>query len=386
MLLTRDDFLLDPTVIFLNHGSYGACPRVVFDVYQQWQRELETQPVEFLGRRAMTLLQEARAQVAPLFNIRADDFIFVMNATEGLNIVARWLMLNHLKAGDEILTTDHEYGATNNMWRFACHYTGAVYKPMTIPLPVTTEEAFTEAVWAGVTPRTKILFLSHITSATGLIFPIAELCRRARQAGIMTIIDGAHVPQHIPLDLPALDVDFYAGNFHKWVCSPKGSAFLYVHPQYQAALEPLIISHGWPNGWPLYDDALLPLRHQGQGTRDIAAFLTVPAALAFQQEHDWDTVRTECRRLRALACEKMRAWTELTPLSPNTDVWLGQLAACPLPPCDAAQVKERLYDEYRVEMPVYDFNGVPYARFALQVYNTVADIDAAVAGLRALIE
>lgn len=382
-MLSRDLFLIDPDVVFLNNGSFGACPRPVFEEYQRWQLELERQPVEFLGRRVMGLLKEAREQVAPFLNLTADDFVFVMNTTEGMNVVARWLMLNHLKAGDEILTTDHEYGATNNMWNFACQYTGAIYKPVHVTLPVTTPEDFVEEIWSQVTPRTKILFISHITSATALIFPVRELCQRARAMGIITVVDGAHVPGQLsPLDVPSLGADFYSGNFHKWVCSPKGSAFLYVHPDYQADIEPIIISHGWPGGWHGHEDSVFPGRHQGQGTNDPAAWLTVPKAIEFQKEHNWDVQRAECQQLVSLAYEHMQAWTELPGISPNSPTWLGQMVTCPLPPCDVLEVKNRLYDEYRVEMPVYDFQGQPYLRFSFQAYNSESDLNTAIGALR----
>ncbi len=382
-MLSRDLFLLDPDVVFLNHGSFGACPRPVFEEYQRWQLELERQPVEFLGRRIMGLLKDAREKVGPFLNLSSDDFVFVMNTTEGMNVVARWLMLNHLQAGDEILTTDHEYGATNNMWNFACQYTGAIYKPVPVTLPVTTPEDFVEEIWSQVTPRTKILFLSHLTSASGLIFPVQELCQRARAMGIITVVDGAHAPGQIaPLDIPSLGADFYSGNFHKWVCSPKGSAFLYVDPRYQAAIEPLIISHGWPNGLRELDDAVFPGRHQLQGTTDPAAWLTVPSAIEFQKTHDWDSQRAECHQLVSMAYEHMQAWTELPGISPNSPTWLGQLVTCPLPPCDVLEVKNRLYNEYRVEMPVYEFNGQPYLRFSFQAYNTESDLNTAIGALR----
>ncbi len=382
-MLSRDLFLIDPDVVFLNNGSFGACPRPVFEEYQRWQLELERQPVEFLGRRIMGLLKDAREKVAPSLNLTADDFVFVMNTTEAMNVVARWLMLNHLKPGDEILTSDHEYGATNNMWRFACQYTGAVYKPITVTLPVTTPQDFVEEIWAQVTPRTKILFLSHITSATALVFPIQELCRRARAAGIISVIDGAHVPGQLsPLDVPSLGADVYSGNFHKWVCSPKGSAFLYAHPTYQAAIEPILISHGWPNGLPGHEDAVFPGRHQGQGTGDFAAYLTVPSAIEFQRQHNWDSLRADCYHLRSMAYEQMQAWTELPGLSPNSDTWLAQMVTAPLPPCDVAEVKTRLYDEYKIEMPVYEFKGQPYLRFSFQAFNTEADLNTAIHALR----
>ena len=210
----KEHFLLDPDVIFLNHGSFGASPKPVFKAYQDWQLELERQPVEFLGRRANALLEDARIILADYLHCQADEVVYATNPTTAINLIVRSLPL---QPGDEILTTDHEYGAMDRTWRFVCKSTGAVYRQQPIPLPVTTPEDFIETFWAGVTPKTKIIFLSQITSPTALIFPVEQICQRARQAGILTIVDGAHAPGQIPLDLTALGADFYTGACHKWL-------------------------------------------------------------------------------------------------------------------------------------------------------------------------
>ncbi len=210
------EFMLRPDVTFLNHGSFGACPRPVFETYQCWQRELELEPVEFLGRRVPGLLREARQVLAEYVGVQPGTLVFVPNATFGVNIVARSL---ELAPGDEVLGTDHEYGAAEHAWQFSCGKRGATYIRQPIPLPVSDASDVIDALWAGVTDRTRVIFLSHITSPTAIIFPIAEICRRARAAGIMTVIDGAHAPGQIPLDLAAIDPDFYTGNCHKWLCS-----------------------------------------------------------------------------------------------------------------------------------------------------------------------
>lgn len=238
----RSMFLLDPEVIFLNHGSFGACPKPVFDSYQHWQRELERQPVEFIQRRQDDLIDSARGRLASELNVPPDDVVFVPNATSGLNVFARSMKL---QPGDEILATDHEYGALNLTWQHVCARTGAKYVQQEIPLPVTTPEAMIETLWQGVTDRTKVIFLSHLTSPTALIFPVAEICHRAREAGIISIIDGAHAPGQLPLDLIAIGADVYSGNCHKWMCSPKGAAFLYVRPEHQEIVEALTVSWGW---------------------------------------------------------------------------------------------------------------------------------------------
>ncbi|MEO7912469.1 MAG: aminotransferase class V-fold PLP-dependent enzyme, partial [Roseiflexaceae bacterium] len=245
--VAADEFLLRPGITFLNHGSFGACPRPVFDTYQNWQRKLEEQPVEFLGRQINQLLAAARAPLASYLGTQADNLVYVPNATYGINIVARSL---ELAAGDEVLATNHEYGACDRAWRFTCERRGVHYINQPIALPVESEEAVVEQLWSGVTERTRVIFLSHITSPTALIFPLAAICRRAREQGIMTVIDGAHAPGQIDLALDQLGADFYTGNCHKWLCAPKSAGFLYARPELQALLYPLVISWGWESQTP----------------------------------------------------------------------------------------------------------------------------------------
>lgn len=217
MTSLKDLFLLDPSVVFLNHGSFGACPRPVFEVYQNWQRELERQPVEFLGRRSTELMAVARAKLAAYLETDAGDVVYFPNPTTAISMVVRSL---ELKPGDEILTTDHEYGAMDRTWRFLCSQTGWKYVRREIPLPVTTHTELVEHFWAGVTDRTRIIFISHITSPTALTFPVRQICQRAHQAGILTIVDGAHAPGQIPTSLTDLGADIYTGACHKWFCPP----------------------------------------------------------------------------------------------------------------------------------------------------------------------
>lgn len=372
----RQHFLLDPEVVFLNHGSFGACPVPVFETYQRWQRELERQPVEFLGRRADALLDDARAKLAAYVHCDTDELIFVPNATIGINTIARSL---NLQPGDEILTTDHEYGAIDHTWKFVCGETGATYIRHPMPLPMTTHEAFVERFWSRVTPRTRVISISHITSPTALIFPVQEICRRARQAGIITVIDGAHVPGQIPLDIKALDADFYSGNCHKWLCAPKGAAFLFARRELHNLVDPLVISWGWVEG------ASFVQTNQWQGTRDITAFLSIPAAIEFQAAHDWDTVRRECHALASEARARLSDWSGLEPLTPDSPDWFGQMVTASLPPCDTLLVKQRLYDEFRIEVPLTTWDGKSGIRVSFQGYNTADDLSKLMNALQALI-
>jgi isopenicillin-N epimerase len=373
----RELFLIDPDVVFLNHGSFGATPRVVFEEYQRWQAELERQPVEFLGRRADELLDNARAKLAAYLNADVDDLVFVTNATSGLNVIARSFPL---ETGDEILTTDHEYGALDLTWDYLCGKAGAHFVRHHIPLPATSHAEIVESFWSAVTPRTKIIFLSHITSPTALIFPVKEICARAREAGILTVIDGAHAPGQIPVDLKDIGADIYSGNCHKWLCAPKGSGFLHVRPEHHEWVESLTISWGWRG------ESTLVSRNQWQGTRDIAAFLSVPAAIEFQQNHNWDAVRARCHDL---ARETRRAIADLSglePISPDSPEWFAQMIACPIPIDDPIAVKERLYNEFKIEVPLVERHDKHMIRVSYQGYNDHDDLERLMEGLGRVIE
>jgi isopenicillin-N epimerase len=376
----RDLFLLRPGVVFLNHGSFGACPRPVFQAYQAWQTELERQPVEFLGRRFADLMRQARAALGAYLGADTDDLVFVPNATTGLNAVARALPL---APGDEVLGTDHEYGALDRTWRFVCAKRGACYVRRPVPLPVASADEVIEAVWSGVTQSTRVLFVSHITSPTALIFPVAELARRARAAGILSVVDGAHAPGQVPLDLETLGADFYAGNCHKWMLAPKGAGFLYARPAAQPLLEPLVVSWGWQSETP--GPSRFVDEHQWQGTRDVSAYLAVPAAIEFMAEHRWDAVRPACHALVRHARRAIAELTGLEPICPDAPEWYAQMATMPLPPCDAQALMRRLYEEYRVEAPIITWGGRQFIRVSIQGYNTGDDVEALRAGLKALL-
>ena len=390
----RELFLLRRDVVFLNHGSFGACPRPVMDAYHAWQLELERQPVEFLSRRFAGLMRSARESLATYVGARADDLVYVPNATTGLNIVARSLAL---QLGDEVLSTDHEYGALDRTWRFICARRGARYIRAALPLPLSSSEEAVERVWAAVTPRTRILFFSHVTSPTALILPVAQLVRRAREAGIMTVVDGGHGPGQVPLQLDSLGVDFYVGNCHKWLCAPKGSAFMYARREVQPLLEPLVVSWGWNRdggsglpAWPEEAQAGKPAprfvdEQEWQGTRDPAAYLSVPAAIQFQAEHDWPCVQQACHELLRGARREIEDLTGLPPICADSPEWYAQMAAFPLPACDAAALKRRLYDEYRIEVPVIEWNGRRLLRLSVQGYNSSRDIEALLAALAVLL-
>ena len=376
----RAQFLLQEDVVFLNHGSFGACPRKVFEAYQRWQTDLEREPVEFLGRRAAGLLAGARAVLARYVGAGRDDLVFVTNATTAMNIVAHSVPL---EPGDEVLSTDHEYGAIDRMWRFVCGRRGATYVRAEVPVPLRSPQEVVEAVWSRVTPRTRVLAVSHLTSPTAIVFPAAELVRRAREVGIVTVVDGAHAPGQIPLNVERLGADFYAGNCHKWMLAPKGAGFLHARPERQRLLDPLVVSWGWEAEKP--GPSRFVDYHEWQGTRDLAAFLTVPDAIRFLEEQRWDEVRQGCHALLRRAREKVASLTGLPPLTPDSEDWYVQMAAFLLPPCTPEVLQRRLFDEFHVEVPVIPWNGRALLRVSTQGYNTADDLEALTTALESLL-
>jgi isopenicillin-N epimerase len=379
----RDLFLLNPEIIFLNHGSFGACPKPVFEIYQEWQRRLERQPVKFLGREIGGLECEAREALANYIHTAAENLAFVPNATHGVNIIARSLRLG---PGDEILTSDHEYGACDYIWEYICQKTGASYLRQHIPLPAGSAEEIAEQFWQGVTARTRLIYLSHITSPTALRLPVEAICPRARQAGILTLVDGAHAPGQIPLDLEALGTDWYTGNCHKWMLAPKGAGFLYARPEVQPLVEPLVVSWGY-HATPETTSGSTFLDYLGwTGTRDPAAYLSVPAAIQFMAEHDWERVRRDCNSLLRQALAELSELVGIPPLYPLDSDLYAQMAIAPLPPeTDLAMLKTRLCDDYRIEVPLTEWNGRKFLRISIQAYNSPNDIAALQAALRILL-
>jgi isopenicillin-N epimerase len=373
-----DEFLLDPEIIYLNHGSFGATPRPVFEAYQDLQRELERQPVAFLGREFQARMASAREVLAQYLNTHSKDLVFVTNATTALNIVARSLSLG---PGDEVLATDHEYGALDRTWRFLAQKNGFDYIRHPIPVPVRSAKELYEAIWRGVTKSTRLIFLSHITSPTSIIFPIREICIEARRHRILTVIDGAHAPGQITLNLDEIGADFYAGNLHKWFCAPKGSAFLYAHPDRQILLSPLVVSWGWESEKP--SSSTFIDHHEWQGTRDPAPFLAVPSAIQFQELHHWEDVRKACHDL---ACAAQAQIAEMTGIPPMTSPeFLGQMASAFLPNIDAEILQKHLLSNYRIEVPVFKWNGRSTICISVQGYNSPSHIDSLIHALKELL-
>jgi isopenicillin-N epimerase len=344
----------------------------VFEAYQAIQLELEREPVDFLARQLPDRLLAARQALATYLGARTPDLAFVANATTGVNIVANSLRLS---TGDVILATDHEYGACDRTMRFVCAKTGASLQHVAIETPLVDGLDIVDTIAEALDtePRPKLLLVSHITSPTALVFPVQAICAVARELGVLTLVDGAHAPGQIELDITAVGADFYTGNCHKWMCAPKGAGFLHAAPAAQEILGPLIVSWGWQADVPsmsrLWDE------QEWAGTRDPAAWLAVPAAIEYQAARNWPSVRAECHELLRYARDGLLAIGGVEPLHPDDPALYAQMEAVELPPCDPLAVSTWLWDNARVEIPGVAWNGKALLRASVQSYNSVADVD-----------
>lgn len=375
----RHHWLLDPDVVFLNHGSFGACPRVVLERQTELRAQLEAEPVRFFVHELEPLLDEARNRVADFVGARPDDLGFVRNATSGVNAVLRSL---RLEPGDELLVTNHGYNACCNVADFVTRRAGARVVVATLPFPLASEDQVVEAVLAAVTERTRVALLDHVTSPTGLVLPLARLIAALRERGVDTLVDGAHAPGMLDLDLGALGAAWYTANFHKHTCAPKGAAMLWAREDKQAELHPATISHGYNSTRPRkrWLEEI-----DWQGTDDPTPWLCVPEAIAFVGglcEGGWPEIRARNRALalqgRRILCEAL----EVPPPAPES--MIGTLAAVPLwdgddaPPSSALYadpLQIALFQEDHIEVPIPPWPKPPHrlVRISAHLYNEEAE-------------
>ena len=363
-------FFLNPDITFLNHGSFGACPKPIFENYQYWQQQLETNPVQFMTQTVHEQRKISKISLSKYIGCSENDFFFTPNPTFAINTVMRSL---RLQPGDEILSTNHEYGAMNRTWRFFSKKTGVKFVPQTITLPIISKAKILEEFWSGYTANTKVVFLNHISSATALIFPVKEICEQARKLGLIIIIDGAHVPGHIDLKISELDPDFYTGTLHKWMLAPKGCSFLYVKKSFQAILDPLVVGWGYENEVAI--ESLFLDYQEYQGTRDEAAFLTAPAVIAFLEKHNWAEKAAICRQLILDNYEDFCVLLGSKPICPLTSEFLGQMCSIPIQTTQPLLLKKLLFEKYKIEVPIMNIEKQYFLRITAQVYNTQNDFD-----------
>jgi isopenicillin-N epimerase len=383
---------LDPAVTFLNHGSFGACPAPVLAVQAEWRARLERQPVQFMARELEGLLDEARAALAAFVGAIPGDLAFVPNATSGVNAVLRSLVF---APGDELLTTDHAYNACKNALHFVAERSGATVVVAKVPFPLDGPATVVESVLARVTPRTRLALLDHVTSPTGLVWPIAELVQALAERGVETLVDGAHAVGMLPLDLSSIGAAYYTGNCHKWLCAPKTAGFLHVRRDLQELVRPLAISHGARLKRP--DRSRFLLEFDWTGTVDPTAYLSVPEAirvLGSLMPGGWPALRARNCELalagRRLLCESLGA------AEPAPDSMIGSLAAVPIadgtpePSRSALYVdplQDALREEAGIEVPIVPWPAAPrrLIRISAAAYNTIADYERLAVALPALL-
>ena len=365
----KSKFMLDPKIVYLNHGSFGACPKNIFDSLIKYQKLLEFEPVKHLAHDVFEYLEKSRESLGNYINCNKDDVVFSPNPSTALNTVIRSLDLND---GDEILTTNHEYGALDKTWKYICKKTGAKYIQKIIPLPLESKQDFINNFAEGITKKTKVIFLSHITSPTALIFPVKEICKIAKEKNILSIIDGAHAPAQIKLDINDINPDIYVGACHKWMCSPKGVSFLYSKKEYQKKIDPLIISWGYEpektNNNQFID------YHQWQGTRDMSAFLTIPETINFLEKNNWREVTKECYKINLWAKKEINSLLNEEALS--TDEFNGQMCSFYYKSKkDLIDFNIKFYLKYKIQLPFIEWNDKTLFRISIQAYNSKNDIN-----------
>ncbi len=360
-----------PDIAFLNHGSFGATPRVVLGRQQDLRTQMEAELVEFLDRRRDEMAADAKAAVAPLIGARPDDFGFVTNATEGVNAVLRsrtW------EPGDELLTTHHVYNAVRQTMRYVAHRDGARVVEARLEVPVAGPDAVVATIENALTERTRLLVIDHVTSRTALILPVKRIIEVCRARGVDVLVDGAHAPGMLELDIEGLGAAYYTGNLHKWVCAPKGAAFLWVDPSRQPEVHPAPVSHFYEEGFAK--------EFSWQGTRDMTAWYAVGRAIAFFEDLGWTAVRAYNHHLVRWAARMLSARWGVAPIAPASGAMTGSMATLPLPDGlrerfddDDRALQRALYHEHRVEAPIESWEGRWWVRISAQVYNEPSEYE-----------
>jgi isopenicillin-N epimerase len=375
----KHHWALDPNITYLNHGAFGATPRVVLEKQNEYRAQMEREPVRFFVRELEPLLDDARNALAEFIGADAEGLAFVQNATAGVNAVLRSLDLDKF---DELLVTTQEYNASRNTLDYVAAVNGAKIVVVDVPFPIASADVVVERVLEKVTDRTRLLLIDHVISQTALIFPVERIVRELAQRGIDTLIDGAHAPGFLPLDVRAIGAAYYAGNLHKWVCAPKGAGFLYVRENRRAGVRPAIISHGANS--PRRDRSRFHLEFDWIGTFDPSPWLCVPDSLRFVGSllpGGWIEVvrrnRELALRARDLLCETLQID------KPAPDEMLGAMAAIPLPDGSQDELQDKLLFDYSIEVPIMPWPAPPkrLLRASAAIYNVFSDYERLVQAL-----
>ena len=365
----REHFLLADDLVFLNHGSFGACPKSVLATQNQWRQRFESSPVQFVLEELGGLLRERAQELGQYLGARGKDLVFVENATTGVNTA---IQAASIQPGDEVVLLDHAYPAVVHAAQHACASVGARLVHAQLPFPCQEPQVALDVLEEAFSPATRLVIIDHVTSASGLILSLEGLIERCRERGVLVCVDGAHAPGMLPLDLEAIGADWYTGNCHKWLWAPKGCAFLWTRPELQAATHPLVISLGYGQG---YTDEF-----DWTGTRDFSAWLSLNEAMAFQEQMGGDEVRRYNHELVWWGAECLAsAWSISLPAPKSM---IGSLVTLPLPGTEEAtverglEIRRTLYEKHRIEVPVHPIGGQLWVRISAQIYNERSDYTA----------
>lgn len=379
----RKHWLIDPAIVFLNHGSFGACPRIVLQKQAHLRSQIESEPLRFFMRDWEPLLDESRLQLASFVGADPEDIVFVPNATTGVNAVLRSLDIH---AGDELLTTNHEYNASRNALDYIAQRYGAKVVVVDVPFPIQEKEQVIAAVMGGVSEKTRLVLIDHVTSQTGLIFPLKALIQQLHSQGIETLVDGAHAPGMIPLKLRELGATYYTGNCHKWLCAPKGAGFLYIQRDQQAKIRPLTISHGANSSRT--DKSRFQLEFDWMGTDDPTSYMCVPEAISFMGslfKGGWDELIKHNHNLAVAARKLISDAFDHQVLAPES--MLGSMAVIPVPHSlrewHYLDLHDVLLDKFGIEAQIVPWQFPPglLVRISAQVYNSIDDYHKLIAAL-----
>lgn len=368
-----------PDTTYLNHGSFGPPPEPVRACQQTWRERLDRQPMDFFIRMLEPAIEQTKLTLADFVGTSPVNLALVDNATYGMNVVAHSFPL---QSGDEVLLTDHEYGAVLRIWERACRRANiAAPKIAELPFPIEAAEQIVDTLFRQVTTRTRLLVVSHVASATAVILPVEKICAEARRRGIAVCVDGPHAVAQLPLDIDNLGCDFYTVSCHKWLSAPFGSGFLYVAPPWQPKIEPPILSWG---RLPPASPAVWHHEFLWSGTRDYTAQLCIPTAIGVLDEFGIAAFRRQTHDLAAYAAERLFELTKLTSIVPRQSNLYGSMCLAALPTGDADALREALWQRFGIEIPVPQWRGRRWLRVSCHLYNTVADIDRLVSAISAL--
>jgi isopenicillin-N epimerase len=370
-MLDKSIFLLDRDIYFLNNGSYGATPREVFDIYQSWQRELEFQPIQFFQKKLTPAINRSKDQLSRFISCDGSDLILIKNATYATNLVVRSL---DLREGDEVLMTDHEYGACVNSWQFWSEKVGFTIKKIHTPLPIDSSDVV-ESFRSAISSETKVIYFSHITSATAQLLPVKELIQLCKERDLISVVDGAHAVGQVDLSIKRLDPDFYYSNIHKWLFAPKGTAFLYTKKEKQTLIKPLIVGWGWGDERNLFTGSDYIDSNQFYGTDDLSSFLVIPESIKFFHYFNIAQKRLECREIVSKYLSLFSQLLGKNPLYSGSKHPI-QMGIFEIPKIyEVGELKSLLIDRYKIEIPVTEWDGRVFIRISFQVYNRESELD-----------